>query len=352
MRLVLSAMVTGAISTIGGDGNHPVFLPQLGQVLNVGQPNADTVYRSAEITPGGSYRLWGNRGSLRMVSIGQTGGAKKKTGARVSDHDLNALSVDKDGGFSVLLSPERPADYEGDWWQLQPETRSLLLRMVSSDWGQEVDPVIAIERVDTQIGKPRPSAKVLEQRLRQLPRITTFLASLFVDHVSKLREQGFVNKLNVLDVSNIGGLSGQFYYEGVYDLADDEALIVESTVPKSCEYRSILLTNELYETTDWYNNHSSLNGSQAKPDADGMLRVVVSAKDPGVANWLDTAGYSSGMVQGRWTGCIETPIPSVRKVALAQLGKVLPADTRLVSVEERQKILRARRGALQQRPLW
>ena len=86
------------------------------------------------------------------------------------------------------------------------------------------------------------------------------------------------------------------------------------TIPAKCDYRSLILTNELYETTDWVNNHSSLNGAQAAPDPDGKLRIVVSPRDPGVRNWLDTAGYPTGVIQGRWTGCDSQPIPTTKKV--------------------------------------
>src|SRR5258708_14357375 len=108
-------------------------------------------------------------------------------------------------------------------------------------------------RFHTPAEKPSPRAADLEQRLRRLPGATAFMAMLFVDHVEALRQQGYINKLKVLDVSQMGGLTGQFYYEGAYDLQDDEALIVESTIPANCLYRSVVLTNEIYETTDWYN---------------------------------------------------------------------------------------------------
>src|SRR3546814_5905585 len=96
------------------------------------------------------------------------------------------------------------------------------------------------------------------------------------------------------------GLVGQFYYEGAYQLAPDEALLVEAKVPETCGYWSLILTDDVYETTDWVNNHSSLNDAQARVDKDGLFRAVISAQDPGVPNWLDTAGNASGAVQGRW----------------------------------------------------
>src|SRR3546814_8684388 len=87
----------------------------------------------------------------------------------------------------------------------------------------------------------------------------------------------YINKLRVFDVSNGSALVGQFYYEGAYELTPDEALIIESKVPAKCGYSSLILTNDIYETTDWYNNLSSLNGSQVHIAKDGMLRIVVSA---------------------------------------------------------------------------
>jgi hypothetical protein len=358
-RFALAAFASQAIDTIGSDGDYPVFLAQIGQVLNVGQPNADTSYRIARLTPGGSYRLRGQRGSLRMANISQSGAMPYESGSKPARpgpvrrvHDINALQVDDLGRFDVLLSQTRPADYTGDWWQLEPTTTRLLLRMVSADWSKEQDPTISIERVDKPMTHSRRSAADLEQRLRQLPTATAFIASLFIDHVAQLRAQGFINKLKVFDVAALGGLAGQFYYEGAYELRDDEALIVEAQVPKQCVYRSMILTNALYETTDWYNNQSSLNDAQAAPDSDGVLRIVVSTKDPGVSNWLDTAGYPTGVVQGRWFQCDTEPVPSVRKVAMADLQKVLPKNTRTVTPEERERVVRERRAAYQERPLW
>ncbi len=358
-RLILESLASSTIDAIGGDGDHPTFLPQINQTLNIGQPNADTVYRVARVSPGGTYRLRGRRGSLRIASIGQVGPTPGEPGATSSQpgptrvyHDINALHIDAKGNFDVLLSPSRPEGYKGDWWQLSPTANKLLLRMVSSDWSHERELTVSIERVDTPVEKPRPSAADLEQRLRRLPGATAFMASLFLDHVQTLRQQGYINELKVLDVSQIGGLAGQFYYEGAYDLHDDEALIVESTIPSNCLYHSLILTNELYETTDWYNNQSSLNDSQSRADEDGVLRIVVSAKDPGVQNWLDTAGYPRGVVQGRWTGCKTQPIPSVKKVTFAEIRAALPRDTLLVTPAQRQVQIRNRRLALEQRALW
>jgi hypothetical protein len=224
--------------------------------------------------------------------------------------------------------------------------------MVSADWLSEQAPTLSVERLDVPVTRARVAGSELETRLRHLPAAIEFIALLFVDRVEKLRTEGYINQLKISDMSKMGGLTGQFYYEGTYDLAPDEALILESKLPSKCLYRSLILTNELYQTTDWYNNHSSLNDAQSDADRDGMLRVVISSQDPGVPNWLDTAGYARGLIQGRWFDCDEQPIPTMQKVRITQIRQHLPPDTPTISAEQRERIIRERRAALQQRPLW
>ncbi len=357
-RLALSAFVAAGIDALTSDPDHPVFLPQLSNYITIGQPNADTNYRSAKITAGGTYRLRGRRGSMNQAVIAETGPRPKQMegsvnlGAPRPVHNLNALTLDAQGRYDVILSPARPEGYTGDWWRLDPTSNGLLVRLVGSEWGVELEPSLSIERLDSPASRPRPAAAVLEANLRSIAAAAGFIAPLLVDRPQKLHMDGVVNKLRAVDFSQMGGLKGQFYYEGAYDLQDDEALIIETTVPETYAYRSVILTNDLYETTDWYNNHSSLNGAQAQVDDDGILRIVVSARDPGVPNWLDTAGFSTGVIQGRWVDCSSEPVPTIRKLALADVRAALPASTPEVTPQERDQITRNRRAALQQRPLW
>lgn len=357
-RLALSAIAAAAIDALASDPDYPVFIPQINNYMTIGQTNADTNSRSARITPGGAYRLRGLRGSMNHVRVAESGPMPKQTGDQINlgaprpVHDLNTLKVDADGSYDVILSPTRPARYDGDWWQLDPTSNLLVVRMVSNDWNTEREPTFSIERLDIPAQRPRRTAGVLEKGLRAVPVSANFIAPLLVDRPAALRAEGFINRLKSVDFSMMGGLTGQFYFEGAYDLRDDEALIIETPVPERCTYHSMILTNDIYETIDWYNNHSSLNGSQAITDPDGILRIIVSARDPGVPNWLDTAGFPKGVVQGRWMECSNTPVPTVRKVALHAIRILLPKGTPGVTPEQRDKQVRDRRAMLQQRPLW
>lgn len=356
-RLALASLTASSFDALTADGDHPLFLPQLNMLTFAGQPNPDTIYRYTYISPGGVYRLRGRKGSNRIASIGEMPPYRMVDGVLTASpiqnyHDINALKADAEGRFDVILSPVRPDGYTGDWWQLDTATNRLLMRLVSSDWANEREPTVAIERVDAPTGYKRMPAGEFEKRLDTLAVSAAFTATIFVNKVERLRKEGYVNRLKVFDVSAMGGLSGQAYYEGPFDLADDEALIVSAKAPARCLYRSIMVTNETYDTIDWYNNHSSLNDSQAQPDADGVLRVVVSLRDPGVPNWLDTAGHGRGLIQGRWMDCDTSPVPEIIKIKLADLRKHLPADTPQITLDQRDAIVRARRAALHQRSLW
>jgi len=249
-RLMLEALATRALETISADPDHPAFLPSLNPTLNIYQPNADTIYKSSYITPGGTYRIRGTRGSVRIAKLGQFVSTSADNGKGVHTsayNDLNTLKVDAGGRYDVILSPERPQGYTGDWWKLEPNITYLLIRQVSSDWSKERDPTISIERLDVPVAKSRPPAADLQKNLGQLAERTANTALFLVDHPQQLRDQGYVNKLKVFDVvTNLGGLFGQFYYEGAYQLADDEALVMEAKVPSKCAYYSSILTNDIY----------------------------------------------------------------------------------------------------------
>src|SRR3546814_20654130 len=97
---------------------------------------------------------------------------------------------------------------------------------------------------------------------------------------------------------------------------------------------------------------SSLNDAQARVDKDGLFRAVISAQDPGVPNWLDTAGNASGAVQGRWLDCSDKPIPDTRVVKVKDIRKYLPADTHRDNAEHCEASIPERATQIRQSPTW
>jgi hypothetical protein len=148
-----------------------------------------------------------------------------------------------------------------------------------------------------------------------------------------------------------GGAPDVFYGNDWYRLAADEALVFESELPDA-RYWQIQLCDAWFRSLDYATRQSSLNPAQARLDADGRLRVVIAHRDPGVPNWLDTAGHAEGMLQYRWAWTRTNPAPTLRSVRFADLARALPESTPRITPEERRRVLAARqRQVLRREPV-
>ena len=151
-----------------------------------------------------------------------------------------------------------------------------------------------------------------------------------------------------------GGQSTNIYAGGVYELEQDEALVVESRVKVPPQYIGFHLSNLWGESHDFANHQSSLNGMQMEIDQDGVLRWVVAHRDPGVPNWVDTTGHREGYLVSRWAYSKTPPKqdwPTVfaKKVPFAEIRKHLPEELREVTPDERRECIRERQLHIQSR---
>jgi hypothetical protein len=318
-------------------------------------PNCDYMYHIARIDSAGVYRIWGRRGTNIFAHIGVGGamlGTVEQAGPSLGHFDLDDMAMNDDGTFEILLSAERPNDYTGNWFHLPAGVGSLSIRNASYDWTNEIDATYSIERLDAPVGRKPWTLEQNRAALEQLAEYPRRLVKMWLSFVQELKGDGIVNSLRMNRWAGIGGMAGQYYYEGLYDIAEDEALILETDIPEKAPYWSTLLTDELFNSLDWVNTQSSLNGHQATLDADGRFRAVIAHSDPGVPNWLDTSGRRLGCVQGRWKDCSSNPVPLLIKVKFAEIRQHLPATTPHVSASERDATLRLRRRGAQLRRKW
>jgi hypothetical protein len=109
------------------------------------------------------------------------------------------------------------------------------------------------------------------------------------------------------------------------------------------------VTDVTLSANDYMYRQTHLNMGMLSVDKDGMFRLVVSLKDPGVANWIDTAGHGKGFMLTRWESCKESALAKVKKIDLSEVKDHLPADTRWVTAAERSEALRNRSTALRKR---
>jgi hypothetical protein len=353
-RLALSALSGGYLAHVYLDPARPVWAPLWNIAINLAGPAPDYVYMTAEIDPAGVYRISGFRGGSCFVEITQQswemiGGGGARGPVPASD-DLDDLHIGPDGYFSVILSAERPAGYAGDWWRLHPQVIRLLMRKCSRDWLHEIDARVAIDRLDE---RPAATPEEFARRFSNMAAWIEKVISFDIDLARYYREHHGINVLERSKlIDSMGGLPAQIYYDGAYEITDAEALIVDTALPATCRYWSILVADDRFSTVDWVNRQSSLNGAQARIDGDGRFRAVISAKDPGVANWLDKADNPWGIIQLRWNRPSDAPDPVVTRVALADVREHLPPETPILTAAERKEQLRVRREGAQMRQLW
>lgn len=73
------------------------------------------------------------------------------------------------------------------------------------------------------------------------------------------------------------------------------------------------------------------------------VRVIVSAKDPGYANWICTGGLRIGMITVRWNEKEGEEHMETKLVNFDQISEAMPAKSAKVNPEDRQLLLQALR---------
>lgn len=311
--------------------------------LKWGMDCPDAAYLGAPVRSDATYRITGNRGTVRYLGFQVMAGIEAAANVVADD-----LEISGDGGLELVLSAEeRP----GNWMPLADGASSFVVRQFFYDWDTEEPARLAIERVEG--GTPGEATPALTPTLvaRQLAALGEFVdASLrfWLDVEEGGRARGVNRFREPAARTDLGGAAENVTVWGSWELDDDRALVIEVTPPEAL-YWSVALGNYWWESLDFAGHQTSLNGHQAVVDPDGVFRAVVAHRDPGVANWLDTCGHRLGPMIFRWVRAAAAPVPDVRLVPLTEVGGVLPAGTARVDTETRRRIVGRRRAAVRRR---
>lgn len=268
------------------DRDHPFLQSGTGPFTKMGLDNPDTLYFGTRVHAGHEYIVTGNRGTTTDLSFQLLGG--EYTDANVPDSetafDDRKLDVAADGSYEWRFTPAGNAQ--------------LVIREVYNDWSSRRG-WVAIARTDTAGTAPPPlSMDLIEKRWatagKQLvQRVKTWLQF----------PQWFYTNLpvNTMVAPRLtpGGLATQFSSAGHFELGSDQALVITLPVTDA-PYLGFQLGSLWYISLDYINHQTSLNGSQAQADPDGMIRIVVADRNPGVTNWVETLGHRKGFLQFRW----------------------------------------------------
>jgi hypothetical protein len=301
----------------------------------------DCIYTGAGLRGGETYRLWGNRGTARYVGLQSMAGMASSANVLLDELDLGP-----NGEVDLILSAE---PHEGNWLAIDEKATALVVRHFFYDWDTEVASSLSIERIGAKNEKEtRPAEDPRAVVARQLIALGDFVVANLEFFLQFSRPETPNTFLPPLDGTAMGAAAENRPVIGSWELAPDEALVVEVSPPQGL-YWSYSLGNPWWETIDYGAHQSSLNGHQATVDDDGVLRTVIAHEDPGVANWLDTAGHSVGPIILRCVRTETAPVPTMRLVKFSELEKAVPAVTHRVTPDERRTIMAARRLAVSNR---
>lgn len=296
------------------DRDHPFLQSGTGPFTKMGLDNPDTLYFGTRVHGGHEYHIAGRRGTTTDLSFQILGG--EYTDATVPDSqtafDDRALDIAADGSFEWRFTPKSAAQ--------------LVIREVYNDWSAQRG-TVAIARTDTAGTAPPPLTRELVEKryaiaARQLVnRIKTWLQF----------PQWFYLNIPVNTMvpprPTPGGLTTQFSSAGHFELTPEQALVITLPVTDA-PYLGFQLGSLWYISLDYINHQTSLNGTQAQADPDGMIRIVVSDANPGVVNWVETLGHRRGFLQFRWQR-VSHPFagdvgPSVEVVDIDKVAAALP----------------------------
>jgi hypothetical protein len=315
IRLLRNATITGVEHS---DPRRPVFTNILDPNLRckIGADNPDNIYMRARVSSEHRYRVSGTRGSSAVFSFGSKTRRDWTDERQVSNGELDVERLtDADGRFSFIASKERP---EGDeaWLPLPDGSYQITGRQSFVDHPGMVPADVTIELLDEVPVYEPLDPDVLARQLRAATTEVAGIAGIFSDwtrlFMTRPHEMPDWGQERFI---NAGGDPSICYLHGYWNLAPDEAWVIETEVP-DCEYWNFVLQNWWMESLDYEQTNTHLNNFTAKPNDDGTLTIVVSATDPGFGNWLSTAGHREGTALLRWVQADRHPIPTCRVVKI------------------------------------
>jgi hypothetical protein len=307
--------------------DYPFFTLSVGPYTKMGLDNPDTLYFHAYLRHDAEYVVNGVRGSTADLSFQVLKGdySPVDVPGSVTAFDDREIDVADDGSFELRLGP---GEAGRNYVHLPEGSTMLVVREVYSDWATERRGDLRIHRVDTAGTAPVPPDKgALEKRYRAAGKILLSRLRTFIEFPTWFYYDLPVNTLTE-PRSTPGGLTTQWSSVGHYELDDDTAMVITVPRPLDVPYFGLQLGSVWYVSLDYVNHQTSLTADQARTDPDGMIRYVVSERNPGVANWIECTGHRRGIVQFRWqrTSRDLTPDdgPTAELVPFGELAKRLP----------------------------
>lgn len=306
-----------------GDPAFPNLSCLVHETVKMGADNPDNRYENTPVDARHDYRIHGKRNSVDYLGIAAVNNQYSTGGGMATDGFIDAREMDiaDDGSLEIIVS-QRPQS--GNWLKMGAETNSINVRQTFQDRKTEVAADLKIERIGVGEEKPAPlSAERVDYTLRRAVEFLENSTALFESWAESFLPT--VNQMAPADqefCQSIGGDPNIYYFHSAWQLADDEALVLEAREIPQCQTWNFVLQNWWMESLDYRYHNIHFNKSSAHYEPDGSVRIVVAHRRPEHPNWVETAGHNIGTMCWRWIGAQVHPPIDARVVKFSELGAV------------------------------
>ncbi len=315
-RWIFTTLQVALDTQVWADGERPRFVDIVGPYKKWGGDNVDAFYQHTPIDPRRTYRITGRPGDAVYWSFTIYGGPNdgrysERIVGSVNDRDV---PVADDGTITFTVSPD---PFDGPGIRTEPDAVAGITRDYLDDWRNDERMTWHIECLDGAPDYVQHDADVARRFHNAITWLKeqTAMAPVWPGDPNEVQEPYPV------PTETFGWAAGDASYAmGRFSLTNDEALVIEGRSPE-CAFWNLCLWNSLLHTYNYDYDQVSVNGSQVRYEDDGSWRIVVSAHDPGLPNWVSTQGHTDGLLWFRWFLPDHTPErPTTRIVSLADLA--------------------------------
>jgi hypothetical protein len=207
---------------------------------------------------------------------------------------LTTLDLDPQPGKHITVSVDagEPGDRKYHV-RTKPGRLQLYTRDSHADWAQR-PAAITVRRLDAPATSERSENEIAAAIVAAMTPFVAFWS-------------GFKNTFlgppepNILvgPQGRIGGWG--FLAGGRFKLGHGEALLVTIN-HAGAAYTGFQISDAWTIAPDPVWRTTSRNKTQSVPNADGTVSFIMAAVDPGIVNWIDTAGLAEGWMLLRWQG--------------------------------------------------
>ncbi|MCZ6831583.1 MAG: DUF1214 domain-containing protein [Gammaproteobacteria bacterium] len=302
------------------DPAFPALRCPVHETIKMGADNPDNYYQNTPVDPRYDYRISGTRGSVDYLGIGSVINKYSSGGGMKTDGFIDArdMEITADGALEIIVSQK---EHPGNWLPMGPETNSLNVRQTFQDRKREQRAELTIERIGAEEERPQPlSAEKVDAALRRSVEFVKNTTGLFEGWI-----EGFLPTINEVAAADqgfcqaIGGDPNIYYFHSIWQLADDEALVVEAKQIPECQTWNFVLQNWWMESLDYRHHNIHFNKHTAQYESDGSVKIIVAHQRPAHANWVETAGHNLGTMCWRWIGASEHPPIAAKVVKFSDL---------------------------------